>query len=57
MTTQDRQEAIAILHGRIADIRAQETYFKRMGVLYDHNKVANMIGGLKRVIKLLETEA
>lgn len=54
MNPQDKEECIAILQARITDLRAIETFFKRFGVLMDNKRIANIIGGLRRVIEYIE---
>lgn len=54
MTDTDKNECIAILHARITDLRAIETFFKRFGVLMDQKRISNIIGGLRRVIEYIE---
>ncbi|NMB81594.1 MAG: hypothetical protein GYA14_07220 [Ignavibacteria bacterium] len=50
----DKDECIAILQARITDLRAIETFFKRFGVQMDNKRIANIIGGLRRVIEYIE---
>ena len=49
-----KDECIAILQARITDLRAIETFFKRFGVEMDKRRIANIIGGLRKVIEYIE---
>ena len=51
----DKDECIAILHARISDIRALENSNKRLGILTDKKRIANVIGGIRRVIGYIES--
>lgn len=49
-----KEECIAILNARIEDYRAMEKACSRLGINIDTQRIANIIGGLRKVISFIE---